>query len=160
MKAQSPQILATADDRRAGARPVHTMVMQPSGRYVLDHPCALSDIRALIENDPNLAQCNIISLRAFVMPWATAIAHGVAPHRFLMLELRLADEKLWLKLERRPDSKIALLRGLGRTAAKDEAWPQFTCYCSWRNTLTFLCSGSIPQTQSRNIVPKGILPRE
>jgi hypothetical protein len=55
------------------------------------------------------------------MPWTTAIAHGVAPHRFLMLELKLADEKLWLRLERRPDSKIALLRGFGRTAAKDEA---------------------------------------
>ena len=46
--------------------------------------------------------------------------HGTVPHRFILLELRLDDEKLWLKLERRPHSKIALLRGFGRTSAKDE----------------------------------------
>lgn len=48
------------------------------------------------------------------------VKRGAAPHRFLLLELRLADEKLWLKLERGPDSKTALLRGFGKTAAKDE----------------------------------------
>jgi len=66
------------------------------------------------------AQYNIISIRPFVMPWRTAILRGVAPHRFILLELMLDGERMWLQLERRPDSKVALLRGLGRTSARDE----------------------------------------
>jgi hypothetical protein len=80
----------------------------------------VNDIRTLIENDPILAQYNIISLHPFAMPLVTAIARSVAPHRFILLELKSDDKKLWLKLERRPDSKIALLRGFGTTRAKDE----------------------------------------
>jgi len=92
------------------------------GPHIPDYsrPLNLNDIRTLIENDPVLAQYNIISLRAFVKPWVTAITRGVAPHRFILLELRLGDKRLWLQLERKPDSKIALIRGFGRTAARDE----------------------------------------
>jgi len=56
------------------------------------------------------------------MPWATAIIRGTVPHRFLLVELELEDDKMWLKLERKPQSKISLLRGFGRTTAKDEVW--------------------------------------
>jgi len=98
--------------------------IESRGAYTLDQletqPRSLNDIRGLIENDPILAQYKIISLRAFRMPWATAIMHGTVSHRFILLELQLDDEKLWLKLERRPDSKIALIRGFGCTTAKDE----------------------------------------
>jgi hypothetical protein len=99
------------------------MATESSDAYILDRSYTLNDIRSSIENDPILALGKIVSLRAFAMPWATAIAHGAAPHRFILFELRLADKKLWLKLERRPDSKIALLRGFGRTTAKDEVRP-------------------------------------
>lgn len=62
------------------------------------------------------------------MPWPVAITHGTVPHRFILLELRSDEEdKLWLKLERRPDSKIALLRGFGETAAKDEVNSYHLC---------------------------------
>jgi hypothetical protein len=145
-------------NRHADARPV-SMATESSRAYVREKPCPLNDIRTLIEKDANLAQYNIISLRAFVMPWATAIRRGVAPHRFLLLELRLADEKLWLRLERRPDSKIALLRGFGSTTTKDEVYLKLFVIVRG-NIPTLLSLGSISQPQSRNLVQGGISPRE
>jgi hypothetical protein len=116
--------------------------------YALDHARPLDDIRALIGNDPTLAQYTIISLRAFAMPWALAIARGAAPHRFILLELGLGDEKLWLKLERRPESKIALLRGLGRTTAKDEVKLQVA-----RHRL-YITNGPSLRVNSSNTIEK------
>lgn len=100
--------------------PVHNLTTEFSDVYTLDHSYPVTDIRTLIESDSHLAQYNIITLYAFAMPMMSAIARGMAPHRFILLELRLDDKKLWLKLERRPDSKTALLRGFGATRARDE----------------------------------------
>ena len=60
------------------------------------------------------------------MSWPKAMTRGTVPHRFLLIELKLADSELWFKLDRRPESKVSLVRGFGRTSAKDEVW----CYRS------------------------------
>jgi len=98
-------------------RPIRT---GSGGDYILGPSHPVNFIRSLIDADPIRAQYNIISVRLFIMPWTTAILRGVAPHRFILLELMLDGGRMWLQLERRPDSKVALLRGLGRTSAKDE----------------------------------------
>jgi hypothetical protein len=126
----------------SSAGPVHKLATEVNGAYILDHSYPVNDIRTLIANDPILAQYNIISLCAFAMPWATAIARGAAPHRFILLELKLNDKKLWLKLERRPDSKIALLRGFGRTTARDAVRSGVT-----RDCLGMTCQRSFAQGQ-------------
>ena len=122
-------------------------------------PCLLSDIQRLIDRDPNLARYNILSLHSFIMPWATAISRGTVPHRFLLLELGLDDERLWLKLERRPDSKIALVRGFGTTDAKDEVGSELINDCTWWNMLILVPQGQFFEHR-RNILLKNGYRRE
>jgi hypothetical protein len=74
------------------------------------------------------------------------------PIDLFSFDLRVEDEKLWLKLERRSDSKIALLRSFGRTTAKGEVGLYVTRDRLWRNVPTVLCLRSIPQIQPRNLV--------
>jgi hypothetical protein len=125
--------------RKSDFSPAHNIDTASISHYVSDHPCALNDVQSLIEKDPRLARYSIISLRAFTMPWPVAITRGTVPHRFILLELRSDEEdKLWLKLERRPHSKIALLRGFGKTAAKDEVDSYHSCGLLTENVLTLL----------------------
>lgn len=118
------------------------MATGSNSSYVLGYSYSLNDIRTLIKNDSNLARYNIISLHAFVMPWATAATRVTVPHRFLLIQLRLEGDELWLKLERRPESKISLLLGFGRTTAKDQVWRSLLAIAC----LTLFCLGPIPQT--------------
>ena len=63
------------------------------GNQMPCEPCLLSDIQRLqltayiSDRDPNLARYNILSLHSLIMPWATAIARGTVPHRFLLREM-------------------------------------------------------------------------
>jgi len=117
----NPHAISPPEGREVGPANVRSSIRTKSGGdYILGPSHRVNFIRALIDADPIRAQYNIISVRPFIMPWTTAILRGVAPHRFILLELMLDGERMWLQLERRPDSKVALLRGLGKTSARDE----------------------------------------
>jgi hypothetical protein len=53
--------------------------------------------------------------------WKCAPHQWLAPHRFVLLRLQPeSGEPVWLRLERNPISKAALVRGLGKTDARDQ----------------------------------------
>jgi len=116
----NPHAISPPEGREMGPANVRPTRTESGGDYILGPSHPVNFIRPLIDADPIRARYSVISVRPFIMPWTTAILRGVAPHRFILLELMLDGERMWLQLERRPDSKVALLRGLGRTSARDE----------------------------------------
>jgi len=148
----NPDPISPPERREVGPvnlRPIRT---ESGGHYIPGPSHPVNFIRPLIDAEPIRAQYNIISIRPFVMPWTTAILRGVAPHRFILLELMLDGERMWLQLERRPDSKVALLRGLGRTSARDEVRLYSFYHHSWGENSDSVIKGQF-LNHHRGILP-------
>jgi hypothetical protein len=69
-----------------------------------------------IDNHPSLQTARILSTAVYVEPNAL-----MAPHRCIVMHIeRDARREIWLRLDRRPTSRIALVTRLGSTRANDQ----------------------------------------
>lgn len=74
----------------------------------------LRDLCTLIDEHQSLQCAAIVKSCTFVEK------KPIAPHRFIVLELHRQGRKhIWLRLERKPESRAALVSGIGRTPSND-----------------------------------------
>ena len=86
-------------------------------------------IQRFVEEYPEFGLLRIVASYAYVSArWRSAPHQWLAPHRFVLLRLHpeLGDP-VWLRLERYPVSKVALVKGLGVTDAKDTVLAKLPC---------------------------------
>ena len=117
----SPPLYRSSTLMSVGSAISAVSVLQPGevSRLTLDELCQT------IDDHNSLQKARILSTYSYVQ-----INARMAPHRCIVMHLERDGRKpIWLRLDRRPTSRVDLIAKFGTTRANDQVWADQSLIC-------------------------------